>query len=232
MTISFSASAVSGGNYSWNFGDTTAATGQNISHTYINSGNYNVTLIVTDGNGCVDTVAKQVSPFNFSVADFKFDIDSCSLVITFTDRSVNALTYSWNFGDQTYSSSPNVTHLYSQPGTYPVELLVNEMTTCPDSITKNVMIEPDLFSGYFIPNIFTPNGDNYNPRFTVHGSNFCKTYQIQIFNRWGERVFESGDILDSWDGTYKGKDVPDGVYFYIIKGDKVDRAGTVTVKRK
>jgi gliding motility-associated-like protein len=61
---------------------------------------------------------------------------------------------------------------------------------------------------------------------------FCDEFLIKIFNRWGELMFESSNILDSWDGTHKGSDVPDGVYFYIIKGSRVNRAGTVTVKRK
>lgn len=219
--------------YSWDFGDTNTDTLQNTTHTYGTSGTYIVTLVITDTTGCIDTATQTLSPYSFAKADFNYSIDTCSFMVQFTNQSVNSIFNEWHFGDNSPTSSTvHPVHSYPTAGNYTVTLIVNPGTGCVDTAYKSLYLDEHIFADYFIPNIFTPNGDSYNPRFVIKGLDFCDEFLLRIYNRWGELMFQSTSILDSWDGTYKGKDVPDGVYFYIIKGNRVNRAGTVTVKRK
>lgn len=231
LDVSFAGTPVPGVTYDWDFGDATSGNGQGISHTYSQEGSYNVMLQLTDGNGCEDTVTQTVSPFTSSLAEFTYNVDSCSLMTVFVNQSKNLAFNYWDLGDNTLTSVINPAHSYSVRGSYMVTLIINQGTICADTIVKNLVLDEGNFADYFIPNIFTPNGDSYNARFTIKGFDFCNEFLVKVYNRWGELLFESTDILDPWDGTFKGKDVPEGVYFYIVKGSKVNRNGTVTVKR-
>nr|MBP6730809.1 gliding motility-associated C-terminal domain-containing protein [Chitinophagales bacterium] len=87
----------------------------------------------------------------------------------------------------------------------------------------------------FVPNAFTPNGDGMNDVFMVFGEGISKV-NMQIFNRWGEKVFESASQTSGWDGTYKGQLQNTGVFVYQITavyldGRTVDTNGTITLLR-
>ncbi|MBK5284481.1 MAG: PKD domain-containing protein, partial [Bacteroidia bacterium] len=315
LNADFTGNPANASSYQWDFGDTSFASGQTVSHSYQQSGNYTVTLLLTDINGCMDTATVVVPTFAYSIADFSYVIDSCFLGVSFTNQSFNLFTSQWDLGDLTTpddtsslfnpnyiypdtgyftitlvinagtqcadtitkviqltepfakasftqsidtcsltvyfinqstnvitskwifdnldsSSSVNVIRNYPRPGTYTVTLIVNEGNRCKDDTSVSIVLDEQYFAEYFIPNIFTPNNDGYNQRFVIQGTDFCGDFHIQIYNRWGELKFESSDITDAWDGTWKGKDVPDGVYFYIINGSRIHKTGTVTVKRK
>jgi gliding motility-associated-like protein len=87
-----------------------------------------------------------------------------------------------------------------------------------DSVTVTVINCDDTTkeNSFTIPNAFTPNNDGVNDYFNVHGQNI-KTINGKIFNRWGEELFDWNDLNSGWNGKYKGTDVSDGVYFYIIE---------------
>ncbi|MBK9272590.1 MAG: gliding motility-associated C-terminal domain-containing protein [Saprospiraceae bacterium] len=90
-------------------------------------------------------------------------------------------------------------------------------------------------SDVFIPNIFSPNGDNLNDEFRVR-SNFVEELEMYIYNRWGEKVFESRDVNQGWDGTYMGQDLAPDVYAYYFKvlcvdGQTYFKKGNVTLVR-
>jgi gliding motility-associated-like protein len=85
----------------------------------------------------------------------------------------------------------------------------------------------------WIPNVFSPNGDGENDSFIISGSGI-EFYELIIFNRWGGKIFESINLDHVWDGSYRGKQVPDGVYMVIVRyrfmGQQENRYyGTVTV---
>jgi gliding motility-associated-like protein len=69
--------------------------------------------------------------------------------------------------------------------------------------------------GIYIPNVFSPNGDGINDEFLVFGYNISEFY-IEIFDRWGEFIFNSKDISNGWKGTYKNKICQDGMYIYKV----------------
>tara|TARA_R110002049_G_scaffold20846_10_gene76627 strand:+ start:793 stop:1263 length:471 start_codon:yes stop_codon:yes gene_type:complete len=109
---------------------------------------------------------------------------------------------------------------------------VKEATDRVESISNVVeLIKPTTA---YLPNAFTPDQDGTNDRFGVVGINVAE-YQLKIFNRWGELIFESSDIANKWDGTHNGNLVPDGVYVYTLfakeltTGKRITKTGTVTL---
>jgi len=92
-----------------------------------------------------------------------------------------------------------------------------------------------LPDGIFIPNSFTPNGDGLNDVLRVY-SYKIKELQFEIFNQWGEKLFETRDQSRGWDGTFKGKTQPTGVYMYVCRmvltdGTVVDKRGAINLIR-
>src|SRR5262249_24051284 len=124
--------------YRWDFGDGDSSTAQNPSHTYLQSGTFPVTLIVTDNNGCTDTSVQSVSPFVFSQAEFSYSIDTCATQIMFVNNSLNAETVLWDFGDGTTGSDFSPEHTYTQGITYPVVLVTNPGSGCADTMATNI----------------------------------------------------------------------------------------------
>ena len=100
-----------------------------------------------------------------------------------------------------------------------------------DSILIDLGCELQLF----IPNVFTPNNDEHNENFVIKAVNLL-TFEMQIFNKWGELIFQSNDINNLWDGYFKGRVVPTGVYSYVVNvygkdGQAVNKQGTISVIR-
>ena len=83
----------------------------------------------------------------------------------------------------------------------------------------------------FIPNGFSPNADGINDTFGVEGARANVDYEIQIVNRWGELIFVSSDIFETWDGSFAGKPVIEGTYFYFIDLAGFKYKGFIELKR-
>lgn len=154
------------------------------------------------------------------------------LTVSFTNNSTNATTYLWDFGNGNVANTQTVTdQIYNNSGVYTAYLTVtNGVCMDIDSVTITVSEEePTLY----VPNAFTPNGDSINDIFWIGATNI-KEFHIIIFDRWGLKLFESSDLLDSWTGKVNGKEVPDGCYFYLINARGIDnneikKQGTVTL---
>lgn len=224
--------------YGWYFGDNSTSTDKDPLHTYDEEGNFNVTLKAGSGN-CADTVTKSITIHPLPKSSFRVDTTRIVLAngasFEFKNQSSGANDQQWWFGDGQTSPSSNPTHIYQDTGKYNVSLAVANQYGCKDTLLKQNYIEVIRQSSFFVPNAFTPNGDGKNERFKVLGR-AIKDIQLQIFNRWGEKVFESYDKKEGWDGTYKGKKMPAGVYTYIVKVQFYDRGsimqkGSVTLLR-
>ena len=99
------------------------------------------------------------------------------------------------------------------------------------SLSNETEVIPSMY--IYIPNSFTPNGDGLNDTFGISGQ-AINTFSMQIFNRWGEMVFETKNAGQTWDGTYHGEKVQQGVYVYKLTaashtGRTSAKEGTVTV---
>jgi len=205
-------------NIQWDFGDGKADTGYQVNNSYTISGNYTVSMQVLYENNCSYTYnrAIQMQVYPLPVADFIIDTDSlfAGELIPFIDQTTGSgLQWYWDFGDQIQSTQQNPYHIYTHIGEYDVKLTVVSVGDCSDSITKTIKIT----EGLIIPNVFTPNGDGDNDVFRIPISGY-KDYQLLIFNRWGEVLFESKTKNAPWDGrTPTGAMAAEGTYFYVLK---------------
>ncbi|MEX1001282.1 MAG: gliding motility-associated C-terminal domain-containing protein, partial [Crocinitomicaceae bacterium] len=139
------------------------------------------------------------------------------------NTSIDAVTYEWDFGDNTPGSTEfEPTHFFPDwvdgEANFNVTLVAYNELGCPDTANHVITVEDILI--FYVPNVFTPDGDNINntffPVFTA-GFDYYD-YHLMIFNRWGEVVFESYNSDVGWDGTYgDGGLVQDGVYIWQIK---------------
>ncbi len=214
----------------WNFGDNTTANSsnhlQNPKHLFDEPGSYDVTLSVVSDDGCAGsmTIPQMITIHPDPIADFIYNpmvTDELDQFIWFGDQSVNASTWSWDFGEDyilgNTSNLPNPTHEYDGVGTYWVTLAIMSEFGCVDTVVKPVVIEPLIT--FYAPNSFTPNNDGRNDIFQVFGWGLNEsTFEIRIYDRWGTQVYFSPDINSGWDGRIQGQDkvCPEGLYSYIL----------------
>ena len=205
--------------YEWNFGDGNNSFLPNPTHQYNISGNYFVGLTLTTSDNCTnsDTLAFPVVIYPNPMANFTPNPNETSIYepnILFIDQSTGATNYDWNFGDDYGSSTQsNPTYSYQDTGFFTVTQIVISNFGCKDTMQKTIKIKAEY--SLFIPNAFTPDGDANNNLFFPKGTGIMN-FKMLIFDRWGNKLFESNQLEEGWDGTYKGKQVPLGVYVYRI----------------
>ncbi|MBP6458712.1 MAG: gliding motility-associated C-terminal domain-containing protein [Crocinitomicaceae bacterium] len=229
--------------YFWEFGDGTKKEGLNPIYTYIRDGLFTVKLTSFLG----DCKVQQVKNEYIKVIPKPKDIDFIPNVIEIDfynpDVEFNTYTkgkyYEWSFGDETGSTEQNPKHKYSMvPGSYLVTLRVSNMENhCDQSVAKVLLMPEPLV--YFIPNTFSPNGDEINnvfqPIFT-YGYD-PERYSFYVYNRWGLLVFESHNTTIGWDGTFGNELASNDTYVWKLefKEKSVDRMhsvqGTVNLLR-
>lgn len=218
------ASTPSSGSITWDFGDGTNSNQLNgVSHTFNSPGCYNVTVTSTSQAGCSTTTTcpSFICALPNAVAAFSVNNPIHGLMNpefhTF-NTSTNASIYSWDFGDNQTSNAFNPSHTYSEDaGNYVITLVANNAGNCPDTARVTVTIQEELV--FYIPNTFTPDGDEFNNVFMpVFTSGFDPyNYTLTVYNRWGETLFESNDTKFGWDGTYNGELCKSGIYTWTIR---------------
>ncbi|MCX8080463.1 MAG: gliding motility-associated C-terminal domain-containing protein, partial [Bacteroidia bacterium] len=106
--------------------------------------------------------------------------------------------------------------VYENNGKYPVMLVAKNEYGCIDTVYKVLEVAEDFV--VYIPNVFTPNGDGLNDVFNVKGTGLkSERYLMQIFDRWGNLIYQTKDINKGWDGTVKGVPAQEGVYIYQVR---------------
>lgn len=134
VTVTISDSSINAVSWLWNFGDGTTSNLQNPVHTFTSKPIGPITLSVTSSTGCVKYVSMpniQAMEVNIMLSD---SVGCTPFNVVFTDSSIGAATYLWDFGDGTVSSSPSPAHLYTQSGSYPVNLTVTASSGCQQSM--------------------------------------------------------------------------------------------------
>ncbi|WP_158276108.1 HYR-like domain-containing protein [Brumimicrobium oceani] len=193
---------------------------------------YDIQLRVESQYGCITDYSKAdyICVGEYPTADFSVNptpLTSFETAASFTNESIGSETYNWSFGDGETSVLTDPTHNYSpekeEVKAYTVELIAYSDYGCADTVYKALPYVADLV--YYIPNSFTPNADINNETFkpVFHSGYDPKNYQLTIFNRWGELLFESNDVNYGWDGSYGvdgGRLVQDGVYIWKIEFKK------------
>jgi gliding motility-associated-like protein len=134
----------------------------------------------------------------------------------FTDLSTPSITvtaWNWDFGDGSNSTIQNPSHTFPGSGTYTVTEVAFNKFGCPDTFKITVSIG----EGIIIPNVFTPDGDGINDVWYIPNSGM-KEFSVEIFDRWGAKVFQTTADEIRWDGrSSSGQLLSDGTYFYNLK---------------
>jgi gliding motility-associated-like protein len=156
--------------------------------------------------------------------------------IQFTAFTANAYSFSWSFGDGLFSDLQNPIHSFYNEGTYPVTLTAYDVhKECSANFTLIYNIE-DFWNHFFIPNVFTPNGDTQFDKWMIESYPY-QSITVKVFDRWGMDIFETNDLSKSWNGaTANGKACSEGVYFYYVKvqnlkNESREFKGNVTLMR-
>ncbi len=197
----------------------------------------------TINQGCVDTITYSISVFDRPTANFSLDkylIEQPNNTILTFNKSTNANSYLWNFGDGSgVSKEKNPIHSYQNiSGSLDVMLIAKNSHNCSDTMLQRVRILEELI--FYVPNTFTPDGNEFNNVFNpVFYSGYDPYhYTMLIFDRWGEVIFETHIVKIGWDGTYHDKICPDGTYVWKIKfndanyGDGHECVGHVNLIKK
>jgi gliding motility-associated-like protein len=205
--------------YLWNNLSTTDSIFNLLAGTY--------SLTITDANSCTTSLPIVVPQVLGVVASFTADPVSGGypLNVNFTNNSTGAVNYLWNFGDGDTTIIASPSHVFDLQGEYQVVLTAYNTPACFTSDTLTIIVDGE------VPNIFTPNGDGSNDKFSFNRLS-VKTFNAQIFNRWGKKVYEWSDPKDGWDGS----DSQAGVYYYIVTmtnlTDEVEELhGTITLMK-
>lgn len=230
----------------WAFGNGQTASGCGVQNTiYQQPGCFDVTIQYTDLNGCDTTATFNdivcVEQPNAAFYVNPSTISQGSSTVNFFNVSQGAETYVWDLGDGTVSSNENPNHTYptAEETGFVATLVAISPSGCTDTTSLAIIYEEQLI--FYVPNAFTPDADEHNQTFKpVFTSGFDPhNFEMVIYNRWGEVVFESHDHTKGWDGSYgyEGLDVQAGVYTWVINfkpkdnDDKITVNGTVNVLR-
>ena len=217
--------------FEWTFVDSVVVNSPIASHTFKHDGAYEVELRLITELGCYDDTV-----FTFPVdvhpvpsADFiasTYETDITEPEIDFTNlSSEEAVFFSWNFDDGSSSDEIQMSHNFETVGSYYVELMAESLFGCSDTIVKKIYVGPN--HDVIVPTVFTPDpyaskGRYYDPNDLSNDifypfAEFVQEFNMMIFNRWGELIFESNDIAYGWDGFYEGELSQSGSYAYVIK---------------
>ena len=227
----------SGAQFHWSFADGTSSTQYSPSHLYTQANTYNVTLTMVDTTTCnvYDTVTHPVivhvqprAGFSMVNDTFKFETP-----VNFYSTSFFYDYLHWDFGDgTTIDNEITPTHTYETINWHTICLTASN-DVCADTECKDIFIS---FTGLIgVPNAFSPNGDGVNDKVYIEGKGIVEL-TFRIYNRWGEKVFETNDKTVGWDGTYKGVLQEMDTYTYsvdakLINGQYIPLKGNITLLR-
>ena len=217
LCVSFNHTSSSSNVVNWTFGDGESSSNSDVSHCFIKSGNYDITLGVTDSNSCYNslTVPDMIHVFQSPVAEFMMTPSLYSPVnspVLLTDQSTGATQWIWNFGDS-LSSKKDAVVTYTQPGHYSIDLIVTNAEGCMDTVFHTIYIE--LGFTLYIPNAFTPDNDGLNDFFFPKVIEFSD-FEMEIYNRWGEKIYHTLELDKPWGGNSNNGIMENGIYAYKI----------------
>lgn len=231
--------------YEWDFGDGSPfVSDRNPTHTYANGGTYEVRLVISDASTCNlgDTIVKKL---------YISDIGNLTIGATADEDTIykgqsttlhafpnSGYNYLWSpSGSLSSATNPNPVAKPLVTTDYTLSISDPLIPRC--SLTTAVRItvleincgEPDIY----IPNAFTPNTDGKNEVIYVRSNNIKEMF-FTIYDRWGEKVFETNDQNKGWDGTYKGMKADPGVFVYYLEVTCIDdqkffKKGNITLIR-
>jgi gliding motility-associated-like protein len=235
------------GKGSWDFGDGSEVKTDalNVSHVYTAPGSYTAIFNYIGADGCpanplnvnpIITV-HEAPVVNFSIPDEVF-ISNPEVQLTNLSSMLNTNKYVWTIENlYTLHDEVNPKIPFPKAGKYLITLNAQSAKSCTNEISKTIEVKNDF--NIFIPSSFTPNFDGLNDTFIPVFSNYGldpKSFEMEIFDRWGHSLFRSKDVNKGWDGSVqnKGEQLKEEVYVYKIKykdveGNLYNKMGHVTL---
>ncbi len=203
------------------------------------TGTDEITLVVENQFGCTDTATYIIEPVEVSLPSLVLEGTPDSIypgdIVDLNMFIEDGVTYEWGGGEVDDPSATSTTAQPLETTTYTVTVTDDRGCTSTAEVTIYLKMflceEPFLF----IPNAFTPDGDGMNDIFRIRGNSITDVYLI-VYNRWGEKVFETRDLETGWDGTFRGKQLPPDVFGYYLEivcfgGEEFRKKGNVTLIR-
>ncbi|MBC7863545.1 MAG: gliding motility-associated C-terminal domain-containing protein [Bacteroidia bacterium] len=244
-TSVYDSTALSSGqiqNWNWGLSNGSVSSGNTGQFCISQSGSYTLTLVYTSVDGCADTISinDYFTVFPQPTAGFTTNNTDATVLepgFIFSNTSLNADNYLWNFGDSTSSNLTNPNHDYTSEGTYPVTLIASNQFGCTDTTIYVITINPDFT--FYAPNTFTPDGNDLNATFLPLGVGWDNpTFQMWVYDRWGNNVFSTNEFGKGWDGRANGGTelAQQDVYVWKVKlndvfGKPHSYVGHVTIVR-
>ncbi|MBI4648076.1 MAG: PKD domain-containing protein, partial [Bacteroidia bacterium] len=198
--------------WSWNFSDGSPVSPmQNPEYTYAIAGTYNVTLTITDSNGCTSSITKQITVIDLPHADFSATMVCFGETTIFTDQSTSPggqiTGWQWNFDDGNTSAVQNPSHLYSSPGIYNVQLIANDINGVFDTVVKPVTVYPLPVADFIYDTVCDGGTTHFYDQSSVQSENIASWSWsfnddgIPWWNFWGN---SSSDQNPTHDYTHNG----------------------------
>jgi len=218
--------------YQWYNGSTPVSGTNTITLSNQPIGTYS--LLVTDANMCTATSGPYtINGTPLVVAGFTATptAGTATLNVSFTNTSVGATTYNWNFANGLSSTGQNPNTVYTGGGMYIVTLTASN-GNCTSTATDTIFVEQAIDIDF--PNVFSPNGDNINDEFMFVTSGITQL-SCDIYNRWGQKVKTLNGPTDKWDGKLSnGNMASEGTYFYTVIATSYDdkvhsKQGSLTI---
>lgn len=211
-------------NYQWFVNHLPAGNAQNLLFQENAPGCYDVELVASNNQGCSDTLL-QLCAVNVEAApQASLSCSSTALTIDYpnvvlSNQSVAATNCQWFINGVLFHTGCDNTlnYTFPQTGNYTVTLITTNVAGCLDADSLTIEVREGLI--YYIPNAFTPDGDEHNNVFSpVFTSGFDPAdFHLEIYDRWGEQIFESHNAEVGWDGTYQNRLCKEGIYTWVIR---------------
>ncbi len=167
---------------------------------------------------CYERISIEIPEYEPIYAEFSPNPNSNNCQAHFayemTDFSLGGVSGTWDFGDGTmlnYGETPQ--HTYTDLGNYTITLNIQNEGGCTASYSHDICI--DFENDILVPNAFSPNGDGFNETFKATGLNIT-SYEMYVYNRWGQQVFFTNKIDQGWEGIFEGRKAPIGTYVYFV----------------
>lgn len=207
----------------WDLGDGNSSAEISPSHTYSAVGKYSLSMGITSPIGCYveSSWDDWITVYPNPQASFSYSPEMLTNFVpqvSFDDQSEGGAFWEWYINDEDFVYGQKAGYTFRDTGLQKVELMVENEFGCRDTTVLYIDVEPEIT--YFLPNAFTPNGDGKNEEFVGIGYfRGLRNFQLQIFNRWGELIFETNNPDEGWNGQRynSGKPVPGGVYPLLVK---------------
>jgi gliding motility-associated-like protein len=228
--------------YYWTTNGSVDSTHFDFKHTF-EKGDYTdfVSLKIINFEGCSNQLSKKIFVRRKPEPDFELNLNQgCTpITVQLANKSKFADTFLWKFGNGETSQLKNPSVTYTQNGKYDIKLIASFDNVCVDSIQyDNVFFVYDCQC--FVPNAFSPNGEDKNELFTVFGNDaLSKILKLEVYNRWGNLVYKGIDLKpesEGWNGTFNGISAPIDVYTYLLTVQYIDGSqkafkGDITLMR-